>query len=177
VTGRPWFPDGAASRAVLIGTSEFHSSGLPAIPSVRANLEALGRALTDAVGGLLPAGNCQVVADPKGEGAVGAALTRAVREAEDLLLVYYAGHGLLDDDGLLHFALADTDPEHVGRHRRVVERTVSWLAGCRRLHRRYERKPEHFIAFVGIAAALICHRHFMKNTTFSPTRTATRDAS
>jgi uncharacterized caspase-like protein len=71
-----------------------------------------------------------VVADPKDEVAVGAALTRAVREAEDLLLVYYAGHGLLDDDGLLHFALADTDPEHVGRHRSVVERTVSWLTGC-----------------------------------------------
>ncbi|MEV6086177.1 IS5 family transposase [Streptomyces parvulus] len=26
----------------------------------------------------------------------------------------------------------------LGRHRWVVERTVSWLAGCRRLHRRYE---------------------------------------
>ena len=46
----------------------------------------------------------------------------------------------------------------LGRHRWVVERTVSWLAGCRRLHRRYERKAEHFLAFVGIAAALICHR-------------------
>jgi transposase len=40
----------------------------------------------------------------------------------------------------------------------VVERTVSWLAGCRRLHRRYERKAEHFLAFVGIAAALISYR-------------------
>ncbi|WP_436847765.1 IS5 family transposase [Streptomyces avermitilis] len=46
----------------------------------------------------------------------------------------------------------------LGRHRWVVERTVSWLAGCRRLHRRYERKAEHFLAFVGIAAALIANR-------------------
>ncbi|WSA74091.1 transposase [Streptomyces sp. NBC_01799] len=45
-----------------------------------------------------------------------------------------------------------------GAARWVVERTVSWLAGCRRLHRRYERKPEHFLAFVDIAATLICHR-------------------
>jgi transposase len=45
--------------------------------------------------------------------------------------------------------------QRLGRHRWVVERTVSWLAGCRRLHRRYERKAEHFLAFVGIAAALI----------------------
>ncbi|MGW1787007.1 IS5 family transposase [Streptomyces sp. NPDC002143] len=46
----------------------------------------------------------------------------------------------------------------LGRHRWVVERTVSWLSGCRRLHRRYERKPEHFLAFTAIAATLICHR-------------------
>ncbi|MEU9663740.1 IS5 family transposase [Streptomyces chartreusis] len=46
----------------------------------------------------------------------------------------------------------------LGRHRWVVERTVSWLSGCRRLHRRYERKPEHFLAFTSIAATLICHR-------------------
>lgn len=50
----------------------------------------------------------------------------------------------------------------LGRHRWVVERTVSWLAGCRRLHRRYERKPGHFLAFVGIAATLICHRRLTK---------------
>ncbi|MGW8799943.1 IS5 family transposase [Streptomyces sp. NPDC055775] len=46
----------------------------------------------------------------------------------------------------------------LGRYRWVVERTVSWLAGCRRLHRRYEQKPEHFLAFVGIAATLVCYR-------------------
>ncbi|WAU82663.1 IS5 family transposase [Streptomyces sp. Qhu-G9] len=48
--------------------------------------------------------------------------------------------------------------QRLGRHRWVVERTVSWLSGCRRLHRRYERKPEHFLAFTAIAATLICHR-------------------
>ncbi|MET9155081.1 IS5 family transposase [Streptomyces griseoflavus] len=46
--------------------------------------------------------------------------------------------------------------QRLGRHRWVVERTVSWLAGCRRLHRRYERKAEHFLAFIGIAALRIC---------------------
>ncbi|GAT82962.1 transposase IS4 [Streptomyces sp. F-3] len=36
---------------------------------------------------------------------------------------------------------------------------MSWLAGCRRLHRRYERKAEHFLAFADSAAALIsCRR-------------------
>jgi transposase len=46
----------------------------------------------------------------------------------------------------------------LGRHRWVVERTMAWLNGCRRLHRRYERKPEHFLAFTAIACALICYR-------------------
>ncbi|MFF3636897.1 hypothetical protein [Streptomyces sp. NPDC002250] len=39
-----------------------------------------------------------------------------------------------------------------------MERTVASLAGCRRLHRRYERMAEHFLAFAGIAAALIRYR-------------------
>jgi transposase len=48
--------------------------------------------------------------------------------------------------------------QRLGRHRWVVERTVSWLAGCRRLHRRYERKAAHFLAFTSIACTLICYR-------------------
>lgn len=35
---------------------------------------------------------------------------------------------------------------------------MSWLGGFRRLHRRYKRKPEPFLAFTGIAAALLCYR-------------------
>jgi len=36
----------------------------------------------------------------------------------------------------------------LGRHRWVViERTISWLFGYRRLHTRYERKANHFSAF------------------------------
>ncbi|MBP2055870.1 transposase [Streptomyces griseochromogenes] len=50
----------------------------------------------------------------------------------------------------------------LGRHRWVVERTVSWLAGCRRLHRRYEREAEHFLAFVGLAALPIGYRRLTK---------------
>ncbi|WP_435880494.1 IS5 family transposase [Streptomyces zaomyceticus] len=52
--------------------------------------------------------------------------------------------------------------QRLGRHRWVVERTVSWLAGCRCLHRRYERKAEHFLAFVGIAAVLIGYRRLTR---------------
>jgi transposase len=52
--------------------------------------------------------------------------------------------------------------QRLGRHRWVVERTVSWLGGYRRLHRRYERRADHFASFVAIAAALICYRRLTK---------------
>ncbi|WP_086002113.1 IS5 family transposase [Nocardiopsis kunsanensis] len=52
--------------------------------------------------------------------------------------------------------------KRLGRHRWQVERTMAWLAGCRRLHRRYERKADHFLAFAGIACTLICYRRLAK---------------
>ncbi|MEV4000847.1 transporter substrate-binding domain-containing protein [Actinomadura sp. NPDC049753] len=108
------FPDGRGSRAVLIGAGAFRDPELPDIPAVRTNLEDLHQVLTHPVHGLLAAEHCQVLADPADQAAVGIALTAAVREAEDLLLVYYCGHGVLDDTGVLHFALTGTDAEQVG---------------------------------------------------------------
>ncbi|WP_443077372.1 hypothetical protein [Streptomyces sp. SP17BM10] len=44
----------------------------------------------------------------------------------------------------------------------AIERTVAWLNGFRRLHRRYEPKADHFAAFASIAAAVICYRRLSK---------------
>ena len=52
--------------------------------------------------------------------------------------------------------------QRLDRHRWTVERTVAWPAGCRGLHRRYERKAEPFLAFAGIAATLICYRRLSR---------------
>lgn len=52
--------------------------------------------------------------------------------------------------------------QRLGRHRWTVERTMAWLAGCRRLHRRYERKADHFPACTSIACTLICYRGLTK---------------
>jgi transposase len=48
--------------------------------------------------------------------------------------------------------------QRLGSHRWTIERTMAWLAGCRRLHRRYERKA----AFTSIARTLICYRRIPK---------------
>ncbi|CAL9328592.1 IS5 family transposase IS1647 [Streptomyces sp. enrichment culture] len=52
--------------------------------------------------------------------------------------------------------------KRLGRHHWTIERTMAWLAGCRRLHRRYERKADHFLAFTSIACTLICYRRLAK---------------
>ncbi|RYJ22234.1 mobile element protein [Streptomyces sp. L-9-10] len=44
--------------------------------------------------------------------------------------------------------------QRLGRHRWIIERTMTWLAGCRRLHRRYERMADHLPAFTSIACTL-----------------------
>ncbi|GGY78981.1 hypothetical protein GCM10010300_23370 [Streptomyces olivaceoviridis] len=46
----------------------------------------------------------------------------------------------------------------LGRHPWIVERPVAWLTGCRRPHRRHQRKPDHFPAFTAPAATLIRYR-------------------
>ncbi|GAB2809818.1 transposase [Streptomyces chlorus] len=50
----------------------------------------------------------------------------------------------------------------LSRHRWTIERTMAWLAGCRRLHRRYEREATHFLAFTSIACTLTCYRRLTK---------------
>jgi transposase len=46
--------------------------------------------------------------------------------------------------------------EKLGRHRWVVERTLSWLNRFRRLKVRYERRADIHQAFLDLGCALIC---------------------
>ena len=57
--------------------------------------------------------------------------------------------------------LAKRNTEHgsgLGRKRWVVERTISWLHNFRRLRVRYERRADIHLAFMTIAACVICLR-------------------
>ncbi|WP_157856045.1 transposase, partial [Streptomyces aureocirculatus] len=55
--------------------------------------------------------------------------------------------------------------ERLGRRRWVIERTLSWLTGYRRLSPRYERQPANYLAFLGLAAALCCYKRLLCLTT------------
>ena len=55
--------------------------------------------------------------------------------------------------------------DRLGRHRWVIERTLAWLTGYRRLTLRYERHASHFLAFLTLAATITCYKKLSKHTT------------
>jgi transposase len=55
--------------------------------------------------------------------------------------------------------------DRLGRHRWVIERTMAWLTGYRRLTLRYERNASHFLGFLTLAATITCYKKFAKHTT------------
>jgi IS5 family transposase len=46
--------------------------------------------------------------------------------------------------------------DNLGRHRYVVERSLAWLVGDRRLQVRHERRADVLLGFLHLACALIC---------------------
>ncbi|GAA2165049.1 caspase family protein [Actinomadura napierensis] len=99
------FPDPARSRAVLIGVSHFpESSDLADLPAVRENVAGLWHRLTHDTTGVLDPEHCQVVDPAASITELGRTIAKAAAEASDMLLVYYAGHGLVDERGRLYLA-------------------------------------------------------------------------
>ncbi|MEU8763596.1 PQQ-binding-like beta-propeller repeat protein [Streptomyces sp. NPDC048659] len=91
---RASLPDPRASRAVLIGTHTYRR--LPGLPAVAGNLTGLAAALRHPSVWGLPESHCTVLAQPENAGQALDALHAQAPEALDTLLVYYAGHGLVD---------------------------------------------------------------------------------
>lgn len=104
----PDLPDRAGSRAVLFGVSDYRH--LPAVPAARQNLKSLHGALTEPRAGVFDRSACVERLNPRSVDTFMQNLTRACLDATDVLLVYYSGHGVLDERGRLHLALGVTDP-------------------------------------------------------------------
>ncbi|WP_051797234.1 caspase family protein [Catenuloplanes japonicus] len=103
-------PDPARSVAVLIGTATHRAPELPPLAAVGNNLTELARVLSGPAVGLVTADGIAELLDAASPQEAATALLDRAEEAEDLLLVYFAGHGLLDENGDLHLALHGTDP-------------------------------------------------------------------
>ncbi|HEU4348057.1 MAG TPA: caspase family protein [Actinoplanes sp.] len=99
---------GLADAVVLLcGTgSHVRRSKLPDIPAVKATLADLSDVLVDRCGATRP----RVMADPRTLSDLGDAISSAAHRADDVLILYYVGHGLVDADGNLFLAAAQTDP-------------------------------------------------------------------
>jgi transposase len=50
--------------------------------------------------------------------------------------------------------------DRLGRHRWKAERSIAWLAGCRRLRVRYDRDSERFFAFALLSCARLCYNRW-----------------
>ncbi len=105
-------PDPERSRVVLIGTSRYEDEKLPDLAAVRRDIEDLKAALTDSVYGFVPENHCDALEDEGDIRLIGRRLRRSANQAEDLLLVYFAGHGLTAGRRHeLYLALRDTEWE------------------------------------------------------------------
>jgi len=114
-------------RVVLVGTGiHADTSDLPDVPAVAATLNDLKQALIDRCGVAETA--VKVVPDPKSIEDFGTPITDAAEQAEDLLLVYYVGHGLLADDGTLHLATAKSPS--AGQRIRVTSLPYATVRAC-----------------------------------------------
>lgn len=92
-------PDPEASRAVLIGTSNYGpGSGFESFPEIARSLHDFAEFLRTATG--IPERHIDVVLDPADGASVAATITAAARAARGLLLVYYVGHGTVVDNEL-----------------------------------------------------------------------------
>ena len=108
-------PNPQLSQVVLIGVSKYEDENLPDLPAVGRNIADLRAALIDSVQGLVPDHHCTVLADEGDIRLVGRRLRMAARQAEDLLLVYYAGHGLIGARRHdLYLALHDSELDEPG---------------------------------------------------------------
>jgi uncharacterized protein YjbI with pentapeptide repeats len=88
-------PDRLRSRAILIGTGTYQDEHLPDLPSVTNNLTDLKAVLTDPHTGAFGARHCTIIENPVDPRTAATSLADIAASADDVLLIYYAGHGIV----------------------------------------------------------------------------------
>jgi formylglycine-generating enzyme required for sulfatase activity/uncharacterized caspase-like protein len=96
-------------RALIVANSNYQDAGIPDLASPARDARELARVLGD-----LAIGNFEVA--PPLLNATSSAITQAIEKffvvsgprLDDLLLLYFSGHGITDEEGHLYLAAADT---------------------------------------------------------------------
>lgn len=106
---------GSGVSVLLMGTGTYTAgtpqSMLPPIPAVHHTLDDLRDVLVQRCQVNSDPDNLRVVEDPTTSHEMGLAVVAAAKRAEELLFVYYVGHGLVSADGVLYLAATGTDQE------------------------------------------------------------------
>ncbi|MBN3882787.1 MAG: ABC transporter substrate-binding protein [Nostoc sp. JL34] len=101
-----------AKVALLIGVSEYESPHLKALPAATQDVEAMQRVLQDQeIGGF----DVKTLINPEPVAMQEAIETLfSNRQKDDLVLLYFSGHGIKDDGGRLYFATRITRQNQLG---------------------------------------------------------------
>lgn len=100
--------DYARSRAILVGVATYDDPAFPPIPAARNSVIGMRALLTDPELCGWPADRVIAIADPPQAGRLAQQLRALARETEDVLLLYYVGHGKHTVRGELCLAMTET---------------------------------------------------------------------
>ncbi|MFJ5549237.1 caspase family protein [Streptomyces sp. NPDC093225] len=104
-------PSFTSARAVLVGTGTYVPGRLAPIPHSLRNIHGLADVLTDGVRGGFARHHVALVPDPDRPEEIMRPVQEAAEQAQEALLVYYSGHGLLENDSQdLHLSLTTSEP-------------------------------------------------------------------
>ncbi|MGW0220496.1 caspase family protein [Streptomyces tendae] len=102
-------PDPQASRAVLVGLDTY--AGMTSLPAAAHGTRRLSKLLRDLWG--LPGSHITVLGAEASADGILSAVRDAAEATRDTLVVYFAGHGLRDQEGEnLYLCLAGADPNY-----------------------------------------------------------------
>nr|WSX47822.1 sel1 repeat family protein [Streptomyces sp. NBC_00974] len=105
--------DFSRSRAVLIGTWDYRH--LRPVPAAEHSLQRMRALLTGPLCGSWPEERMSLVGNRAKLGELPHELVLGLRDAVDVALFYYVGHGQYDNDDRLCLALGDSSPDPVLR--------------------------------------------------------------
>jgi glycine betaine/choline ABC-type transport system substrate-binding protein len=105
----PDVPDYSRSRAILIGTTTYQDSAFLPLPAAANSLRGLREILADPRLCRWPADRITVLPDPTDVRRLVTNVRRWARDTDDVLLVYFVGHGTITPRGELCLALSDTE--------------------------------------------------------------------
>ncbi len=103
----------AGKYALIIACSEYQDKRLHQLPKTEADAAGMRAVLTDPRLCGFPEGHVELQVNAPG-GSIKVAIEKFYknREREDLLILYFAGHGIVDDRRRLTLALNETDPDY-----------------------------------------------------------------